>query len=96
VKAGLPIPEIKRSWFYELEPSDLPESICFAFLDGDFYESILDSLKLVWPKMAPSGVVIVDDYQNAALPGAKKAVDQFFADKDATIISTKTLAIIRL
>ena len=52
VKAGLPIPEITRAWFYELDPEDLPDNIALAFLDGDFYESIMDSLKLVWPKMS--------------------------------------------
>lgn len=94
VKAGLKIPEIKRAWFYELDPEDLPEYICFAFLDGDFYESILDSLKLVWPKMTMGGVIVVDDYQNPKLPGAKQAVDEFFADKNIKIKAAKTLAVI--
>ncbi len=96
VKAGLKIPEIKRAWFYELDPEDLPEQICFAFLDGDFYESIMDSFKLVWPKMTKGGVIIVDDYQNPKLPGAKTAVDEFFADKNVRIKTQKTLAIIEL
>ena len=94
VKAGLKIPEIKRAWFYELDPEDLPEHICFSFLDGDFYESILDSLKLVWPKMTKGGVIVVDDYQNPKLPGAKQAVDEFFADKNIKIKAAKTLAVI--
>jgi len=95
VKAGLKIPEIKRAWFYELDPIDLPEAISFAFLDGDFYESILDSLKLVWPKMTHGSTLIIDDYQNTALPGAAQAVNEFFADKNVQIIATKTLAIIK-
>jgi O-methyltransferase len=95
VKAGLKIPEIKRAWFYELDPGDLPDKVCFAFLDGDFYESILDSLKLVWPKMAQGSTLIIDDYQNAALPGAAQAVNEFFANKNVQIIATKTLAIIK-
>lgn len=96
VKAGIKIPEIKRAWFYELDPSDLPDHICFAFLDGDFYESILDSLKLVWPKMTTGGVLVVDDYQNQALPGAAQAVDEFFADKSVQVIANKTLAIVKM
>jgi O-methyltransferase len=74
-KAGLRLPEIKKAWFYELDASDLPEQICFAFLDGDYYESILDSLKLIWPKLSKGAVVLIDDYQNPKLPGVKKAVD---------------------
>ncbi|MCA9328919.1 class I SAM-dependent methyltransferase [Candidatus Saccharibacteria bacterium] len=93
-KAGLKIPEIKKAWFWELDPSDLPDKICFAFLDGDFYESILDSLKLVLPKMTAGGVIIVDDYANVKLPGARRAVDEFIADKELTIKTETSLAII--
>lgn len=95
VKADLKIPEIKRAWFYELDPSDLPESICFAFLDGDFYESIMDSLKLVWPKMTTGSVVVVDDYHNPKLPGAKKAVDEFAETHKLTLEVKKSLAVVR-
>ena len=95
IKAGLPLPEITRAWFYELDPEDLPNQVCFAFLDGDFYDSILDSLKLVWPRLQQNGVVIIDDYQNPKLPGAAVAVNEFFDDKAVTITAAKSLAIIR-
>lgn len=77
LRAGLPVPVIKKAWFSELEPQDLPEVIAFAFLDGDFYESIKDSLRLVEPRMNPGGVIVVHDYTNLALPGVKKAVDEW-------------------
>ena len=77
LKAGLRVPVIKKAWFKDLTPSDLPEKISFAFLDGDFYESIRDSLRLVVPKMVKGGVLIVHDYTNPALPGVKRAVDEF-------------------
>ena len=77
LKAGLPVPVIKKAWFKDLTPDDLPEKIAFAFLDGDFYESIRDSLKLVVPRMTPGGVLVVHDYTNPALPGVKKAVDEW-------------------
>ena len=53
------------------------EQIAFAFLDGDFYESIKDSIKLVAPKMSDGGVMVVHDYTNPALPGVKRAVDEW-------------------
>ena len=77
LKAGLPVPVIKKAWFSDLTSEDLPEQIAFAFLDGDFYESIRDSIKLVAPKMSEDGVMIVHDYTNPALPGVKKAVDEW-------------------
>ena len=77
LRAGLPVPIIKKGWFKDLGSADLPERIAFAFLDGDFYESIRDSLRLVVPRMASGGVLVVHDYTNPALPGVKKAVDEW-------------------
>ncbi len=77
LRANLPVPVIKKAWFSELVENDLPEQIAFAFLDGDFYESIKDSIKLVAPKMSDGGVMVVHDYTNLALPGVKKAVDEW-------------------
>ena len=80
--ANLPRPIIKKAWFDELNPEqDLPEKISFALLDGDYYESIRTSLKLVAPKMTKNGIIVVHDYRNEALPGAAKAVDEFLARK---------------
>ena len=39
-KYDLPEPVIVKGWFDQLDNSDLPESISFALLDGDFYNSI--------------------------------------------------------
>lgn len=76
--ASLPKPIIKKAWFDALDAEeDLPEKIAFALLDGDYYESIKTSLKLVVPKMTEDGIIVVHDYRNEALPGAAKAVDEF-------------------
>lgn len=77
LRAGLPVPVIKKGWFAELSAADLPERIAFAFLDGDFYESIKCSLRLVEERMMPGGVLVVHDYTNPALPGVRKAVDEW-------------------
>ena len=81
LRANLPVPVIKKAWFSELVENDLPEQIAFAFLDGDFYESIKDSIKLVAPKMSDGGVMVVHDYTNPALPGVKRAVDEWMQGK---------------
>ena len=84
LRANLPVPVIKKAWFNELSEADLPEQISFAFLDGDFYESIRDSLKLVSGKMASGGKIIVHDYGTDALPGVTKAVDEWLAKNTPT------------
>ena len=77
LRAGLPVPVIKKAWFADLTGEDLPSRIAFAFLDGDFYESIRNSLKLVGPLMSDDGALVVHDYTNPALPGVKRAVDEW-------------------
>ena len=93
LRAGLPVPVIKKAWFSELGDDDLPEKIAFAFLDGDLYESIRDSLKLVEGKMVKGGIIMVHDYNNPALPGVAKAVDEWRDNRDLQVF--KSLAIIR-
>lgn len=94
-KSGLPMPVIKKAWFSELTAKDMPDKIALAFLDGDFYESIRDSLRLAWPLLAYGAVVLVDDYQNAALPGAQKAVDEWLKTHPANLRVEASLAVIR-
>lgn len=94
LRAGLPVPVIKKAWFSELTGSDLPEEIALAFLDGDFYESIRDSLKLVESKMAEGGIIVVHDYQNPALPGVAKAVDEWVRERKKTVKIYQSMAII--
>jgi O-methyltransferase len=93
-KFDLKHPEVKRAWFYELDHTDLPDQIALAFLDGDFYESIMDSLKLIWPKLTEKSVVLIDDYHSLTLPGVKKAVDAWARDHAFTLKIESTLAII--
>lgn len=79
-QANLPLPIIHKGWFNQLTTSDVPEAICFAFLDGDYYQSITDSLRLIWTSLTAGSIVIVDDYQAEALPGAQRAVDAWLKD----------------
>lgn len=79
VKQNLPLPVIHKGWFSGLGDTDLPDQIAFAFLDGDFYQSIVDSFRVVWPRLRRDGFVLVHDYERTALPGVKRAVQQFLA-----------------
>lgn len=94
LRAGLKLPVIKKAWFNELTDEDLPEKIAFAFLDGDFYESIRDSLKLIDGKMVEGGIIVVHDYMNLALPGVKKAVDEWLIDKQVKQNTFQSMIII--
>lgn len=86
---------IKKAWFDELQSTDLPDRIAFAFLDGDLYSSIKTSLQLVIPRLADQGIIIVHDYNNPELPGSARAVDEFLRSHPEYHLTQKhTLAII--
>jgi O-methyltransferase len=94
-QAGLPLPKIHAGWFEQLTTSDVPNDIIFAFLDGDFYSSIKSSLNVITPQLAKNAVIIIDDYTNEALPGARRAADEWAITHGLTIIPEKSLGIIR-
>ncbi len=96
-KANLPLPKVKKAWFSDLKTKDIPKKICFAFLDGDFYESIKSPLALIKDNLQPGAVIIIDDYDNPALPGAKLATDQFLTSYPEFKLKkvTRSLAIIK-
>ena len=86
---------VKKAWFDDLTPQDLPDVIAFAFLDGDLYESIRVSLKLVVPRLSGQGIIIVHDYNNPELPGSARAVDEFLRSHSEFRLQVRhTLAIL--
>ena len=97
---NLPLLKIKTAFFEDLDPiSDLPNKICFAFLDGDLYTSIKTSLTLVQDKMQPGSIVIIHYYNNPELPGSARAVDEWLKNhpgKYSSFQVKETLVIIYL
>ena len=57
----------------------LPAKVCFAYVDFDFYEPILVTLRLLQQRLPVRGTVIVDDYGFFS-SGAQTAVDEFVAE----------------
>ena len=55
--------------------------ISFAHIDVDIYQSILDSLDFIYPRLMTGGFIIFDDYGFPTCPGARQAVDEFFTNK---------------
>ena len=78
-----------------MTPAQVPDIISFAYLDGDYYHSVRDPLKLIWGRLSPGAIVLVDDYANEALPGAAKAVDEWLHTHPAKLRVEHSLAIIR-
>jgi O-methyltransferase len=59
-------------------PAEAPERIALLRLDTDWYSSTKHELVELFPRLAGGGVLIVDDYGH--YEGARKAVDEYFAE----------------
>lgn len=54
---------------------------CLVHVDADIYNSVKDSCAFFYPRLEKGGIMVFDDYGFPSCPGARKAVDEFFADK---------------
>ena len=55
-----------------------PEKIALLRLDTDWYESTRAEMTVLFPRLSPGGVLIVDDYN--AWAGARRAVDEYLEE----------------
>jgi O-methyltransferase len=65
-------------------PETIPSSIALLRLDTDWYESTYHELVHLFPRLVTGGVLIIDDYGH--WQGARKAVDQYFAEQKTPIL----------
>lgn len=64
-------------WFRDTLPTAPVERLAVLRLDGDLYESTMDGLTHLYPRVSPGGFVIVDDYCDLAC--CRQAVDDYRA-----------------
>ena len=67
-----------KGWFKDTLPNAPIENLAILRLDGDMYGSTMDALNSLYPKLSVGGFCIIDDY---ALPGCRKAVDDYIAQQ---------------
>ncbi len=63
-----------QGWFKDTLPTAPIDSLALLRLDGDMYQSTMEALENLYPKLITGGFVIVDDY--AAVP-CKQAVHDY-------------------
>lgn len=63
-----------KGWFRDTLPGAPIEKLAVIRLDGDMYESTMDALVSLYPKLSIGGYLIVDDY---GLPGCRKAIHDY-------------------
>ncbi|MEO7556222.1 MAG: TylF/MycF/NovP-related O-methyltransferase [Acidimicrobiales bacterium] len=64
-----------KGWFKDTLPGLADDQrFAIARLDGDLYESTMDALTNLYPKLSPGGYLIIDDYE---IPACRKAVHDY-------------------
>lgn len=64
---------------------DVPEAeYSLAHFDVDLYDGTLACLEYFYPRMIPGGIILSHDY--ALLDGVEAAFDEFFEDKEESVI----------
>jgi len=58
----------------------------FAHLDVDVYESTRDILSWVWPRLAPGGIVVFDDYGAYGCEGVTRLVNEVSGGNDRIFV----------
>lgn len=61
----------------------VPERIALLRLDTDWYESTKAELDVLFPRLTPGGVCIIDDYGHWR--GARKAVDEYLSRNSLSV-----------
>jgi O-methyltransferase len=74
--------ELVQGWFRDTLPGLPVEEVALLRLDGDLYESTMDALVALEPKVAPGGFVLVDDY--GGIEACRAAVSDYRAERGIT------------
>jgi O-methyltransferase len=64
-----------KGWFKDTLPTAPIEKLSLLRLDGDMYESTMDALVPLYPKLSPGGYIIIDDY--GGIEACKLAVHDY-------------------
>ncbi|MDH3320525.1 MAG: TylF/MycF family methyltransferase [Betaproteobacteria bacterium] len=66
-----------KGWFRDTLPNAPVQRLAILRLDGDLYESTLDALTHLYPKLQQGGYAIIDDY--GTIPACEQAVEDYRA-----------------
>lgn len=74
---------IHKGFFSKKVFKSAPQKIAFLHLDVDLYESHMICLESLYPLLVEGGILLLNDYPY--LPGARKAVHDYFAKKKVSV-----------
>lgn len=81
---------IYHGWIPERFGEVSGQTFSFIHIDVDLYQPTRESLEFFYPRTSKGGIILMDDYGFVTCPGAKRAADDFFADKPESILLLTT------
>jgi O-methyltransferase len=75
-----------KGWIPTRFPDVADRTFRLVHLDVDLYQPTRDALEFFYPRLVPGGVLVCDDYFSEWCPGARKAMDEYSADKKERIV----------
>ena len=75
--------QILKGFFNDTLPQLSEMKFSIVHLDCDLYQSYMTCLDFLYPRLLPGGYMVFDEYDIAmpVYPGARKAIDEFFANR---------------
>jgi O-methyltransferase len=81
---------ICKGWIPDSFQDVQVSQLCFAHIDVDLYEPTLESIKFFYPRVVSGGIILCDDYGFATCPGARRAIDEYMADRPEPVVHVPT------
>lgn len=72
-----------EGYFDESLPQAAEYTFSFVHLDCDLYRSYKTCLAFFYHRLAPGGIILLDEYNDPSWPGCNRAVDEFLKASDA-------------
>jgi macrocin-O-methyltransferase TylF-like protien len=68
-------------WIPERFPDVADRQFALVHIDLDLYQPTRDAVEFFYARLVDRGILVCDDYGFETCPGARRAMDEFFADK---------------
>lgn len=72
---------LMKGWIPDKFSEVVDRQFVLVHVDVDMYQPTLDSFEFFYDRVPVGGMIICDDYGSGSYPGARDAMDEFFADK---------------
>jgi O-methyltransferase len=77
---------VHAGYFENTLPALADAPLALAHIDVDLYSSVGECLEFAYPRMAPGGIILLDDYGARTCEGAKTATDEFLQGRPEPVV----------